>query len=335
MRAHTLSAIVLGAMLVSVWPAAPAQAAATLHTFVGKANGNDANATLAESCNIAQPCLSLSTAMTNTLAGGTITILDEYDVVTSTLTVTQSMTIEGRPGVNAVIRLAAAAALVIQPGPSDIVTLRNVAVLKLSPTASSGIVFNRGMALILDSVWIKGHPSFGLLFQPDTAAGDGMPTRLHIRDSVIAENGAGNIYIVPFLNGISVAATLERVTVRNSTFGVKADGDSQATGQIDVEAFESIASSNSTNGYIAVSNAGKAPVHFKVTRSVAHNNAAFGAVASGAQAFMIVSGSSLARNGTGLSQQSSSTVATYTNNDVNFNNGGSNTSGTITNIPQK
>src|SRR5664279_196755 len=209
MRSHTLSGIVLGAVLVSVWPAAPAQAAATLHTYVAKANGSDGNAAATESCNITQPCLTLSTAMTNTLAGGTITILDEYDIVTTALTITQSITIEGRPGVNAIIRLGSNSALGIQPGPSDVVTLRNLAILKQNSTSGSGIVFNRGKALILDSVWIAGQHSYGLLFQPDTAAAGGVPTQLHVHNSVIAENGLGNIYIIPFLNGISVAATLD------------------------------------------------------------------------------------------------------------------------------
>ncbi len=48
---------------------------------------------------------------------------------------------------------------------------------------------------------------------------------------------------------------------------------------------------------------------------------------------MIVSGSSLTKNGTGLAQLSSSTVATYTNNDVNFNT--TNVSGVITAIAQR
>jgi len=48
---------------------------------------------------------------------------------------------------------------------------------------------------------------------------------------------------------------------------------------------------------------------------------------------MIVSGSSLTDNGTGLAQLNGSTVATYTNNDVNFNT--TNVSGTITPIPQR
>src|SRR5882762_7820278 len=105
MNSHTLSAAVLAAALALALQAAPAQAAAQIHTYVNKL-GNDANAGLTESCNISQPCLSLNAAMTNTLAGGIITILDEYDVANTTLTIAISLTIEGRPGVNAVVPFA-------------------------------------------------------------------------------------------------------------------------------------------------------------------------------------------------------------------------------------
>ena len=70
-----------------------------------------------------------------------------------------------------------------------------------------------------------------------------------------------------------------------------------------------------------------------IDRSTADNNGAFGAVATGAQAFMIVGGSTLMRNGTGLAQLSGATVATPGNNLINFNT--TNTSGAITPIALK
>jgi len=201
--------------------------------------------------------------------------------------------------------------------------------------SAGGIRFISGRGLVLDQVWIKGF-DVGILFRPNTAAAGGVPSQLHISNSVIAESispTSGNIFIAN-IGAVSVAATLDRVTVRNGTHGVEVYGH-LGTGQIDVEVNESVSAAHTGGGYIADSAAGQAHVNLKVTNSVAHNNASFGALATGAQAFMIVSRSSLARNGVGLAQQSGSTVATYTNNDINFNDGGNNTSGTITNIPQK
>ena len=115
--------------------------------------------------------------------------------------------------------------------------------------------------------------------------------------------------------------------------GIKADGSGQATGQIDVEVRDSAVAHHANNGMLAVSDAGQARIQYKITRSSAANNGAFGAVASGVQAFMIVDGSSLTKNGTGLAQLNGSTVATYGNNGINFNT--TNTSGTLTPIPLK
>ena len=70
-----------------------------------------------------------------------------------------------------------------------------------------------------------------------------------------------------------------------------------------------------------------------IDHSTAENNGVYGAIATGAQAFMIVGGSTLMGNGTGLAQSSGATVASYGNNGINFNT--TNTSGTITPIPQK
>jgi hypothetical protein len=116
-------------------------------------------------------------------------------------------------------------------------------------------------------------------------------------------------------------------------FGIKADGSGQSTGQINVEVRDSVAVHHNNNGFIAASDSGQAQIRYKITRSSAFENGSFGAVANGAQAFMIVSGSSLTDNGTGLAQLNGSTVATYTNNDVNFNT--TNVVGTITAIAQR
>ena len=332
MNSHTLSAAVLAGTLVLALQAAPAQAAAQIHTYVNKL-GNDANAGITEACNISSPCLSLNAAMTNTLAGGIITILDEYGVANTMLTITKSLTIEGRPGVNAVIPFASSSQIDVAATSSDVVTFRNVTIVAQGTSFVPGIHFSSGRGLVLDEVWLKGFND-GLSFIPGTAAAGGVPSQLHVSNSVIGENTGVNIFIESF-GAVSAAATLDRVTVRNGVDGVRARGNPGQTGQIDVEAVESVASGNSGNGFFANSTTGNPAVHFKVTRSIAHNNGLNGAKGDGAQAFMIVSGSSLAKNGTGLAQANSSTVATYTNNDINFNNGGSNTSGTITPIPQK
>jgi hypothetical protein len=153
-----------------------------------------------------------------------------------------------------------------------------------------------------------------------------------VSDSTISDTSIGNILIQP-TGSATVHALFNRVTVAGSGFGIKADGSGQTTGQINVEVRDSVAAHHTNNGFIASSDSGQAQIRYKITHSSAFDNGSFGAVASGAQAFMIVGGSSLTDNGTGLAQLNGATVATYTNNDVNFNT--TNTSGSITAIAQK
>jgi len=112
---------------------------------------------------------------------------------------------------------------------------------------------------------------------------------------------------------------------------IRAD-NSAGSGMIGVDVRNSVAKGNSSNGFLAVGT-GASPVHFMIDHSTAENNGVNGAVATGLQAFMIVTNSTLMRNGTGLSQQSGATVASTGNNTINFNT--TNTSGTITPIVQK
>jgi len=114
-------------------------------------------------------------------------------------------------------------------------------------------------------------------------------------------------------------------------YGIKAD-NSDGSGLIRVDVRNSVSKGNANNGYLAVGT-GANPIHFMIDHSTADNNGVYGAVATGAQAFMIVGSSTLMGNGTGLAQLSGATVASYGNNGVNFNT--TNTSGTITPITLK
>ena len=217
---------------------------------------------------------------------------------------------------------------------TDVVTLKGLDIygFRISFGSVFGLAFTGGGLLQLENVKVRGFRGGGggVLFQPNG------PAKLVMSNSTVADNGSGgNILVRPTtgVDGTGVAALFDRVTTVGSVFGIKADGSGQASGQIDVDVRDSVSAHNANNGFIAAADTGQAPIHYKITRSTAFNNGAFGAVATGAQAFMIVSGSSLTKNGTGLAQLNPSTVATYTNNDVNFNT--TNVSGSITTIAQR
>jgi hypothetical protein len=191
------------------------------------------------------------------------------------------------------------------------------------------IDFTGAGLLVLDNVQIKGTTGGGggVSFRPNGSA------KLVMSDCLVADNGSGGNILIRPTNNASVQAVINRVTTASSVFWIKVDGSGQSAGVIDVEVRDSVAAGHTNNGFIAASGAGQAQIRFKITRSTASGNGAFGAVATGAQAFVIVGGSSLTGNATGLAQLSGATVASYGNNEINFNT--TNTSGTITPIATK
>jgi len=300
----------------------PAEAAET-HTWVA-ANGSNANP-----CTRAFPCATFLQAYNSTFAGGEIRCADAGDF--GGLTITKSITVDCEDN----IASAAFAHFTVNVTGTDVVMLKGLDIHAYRSSQASGVagvIFTGAGLLQLENVKIRGWQGGGggLLFQPTG------PAKLVMSNSTVADNGTGgNILVRPTtgVDGAGVAALFDRVTVAGSVFGIKADGSGQAAGQIDVDVRDSVAAHHGNNGFIAASDAGQAPIHYKITRSTGFNNGSFGAVATGAQAFMIVSGSSLTKNGTGLAQLSGSTVATYTNNDVNFNT--TNVAGSITAIAQR
>jgi hypothetical protein len=330
MRKITLASIVLGTITGLFLSAAQAQ---SITTWVS-GTGSDANDCLSP----ATPCRSFGLAggaLSKTSPGGTINVLPgDYGGVL----IDKSIKIIADGGqasiVGGVTSGGIFAGIIVNAGPADVVHIRGMSVNQ-SDVTRDGIGFVAGKALHLENCTLTGSASgfFGIQFVPNTAATGGVPTELTVRNSTIGSNAGGNVLIRP-TNAVAVAALFDGVSINGGgTFGIKADGSGQATGQIDVHVVNSTAEGHVNNGYIAVASVGQAAIHYKITRSIAYNNGASGAVASGAQAFMIVDGSSLTENGTGLAQLDSATVASYGNNAINFNT--SNTSGTISTIALK
>jgi hypothetical protein len=297
--------------------ASPAQAQTVLWVA---SNGSDANP-----CTRTLPCARFSDAHDKSAPGGEIRCVDPGHY--QGLTITKSITIDCDNSIGS----TGAGGISINVGPTDVVVLKGI--YANGNHMNFGAVYPLGIGgagtIQLHNVKVSGFvgTSGGLRFAPSG------PAKLLVSDSIFSDNGGGgNILIRPVM-GAPVSVILDHVTSIGSVFGIKADGGGQVSGQINVEVRNSIAANNTGNGFIAVATAGQAPINFKVTGSNAFNNGSYGAVATGARAAMLVSGSSLTKNGTGLAQLSGATVSTYANNDVSFN--GNNVAGTVTQIPQQ
>ena len=286
------------------------------------AGGSPANDCLSP----AAPCSDIGNALSKTDPGGTVHVLSGNYI---SFSVTKAVQIIGDGITSSLVFIGGSAAITVQAGPSDVVSIRGLNINQKG--SGGGITFTSGAALhVEDCIIMQTIYNPGLNIVPNGAATGGVPTEVTVRHTVVRGNGLGNVIIKP-TNGVSVAALFDGVLMQEGLYGIRAD-DSSGSGLVRIDVRNSVAKGNTNNGFLAVGT-GTGAVHFMIDHSTAENNAAYGAVATGNDAFMIVTDSTLMGNGTGLAQQSGATVASTGTNTINFNT--TNTSGTITPITLK
>src|SRR5437899_3309371 len=121
-----ISATMLALCLLS----GTAQAQAT-RTWVSGV-GDDANP-----CSRTAPCKTFAGAISKTAAGGEIDALDPAGY--GAVTITKSITIDGGGGQVASVLVTGTNGIVVQAGPTDVVTLRNLRINGIKGTPSGGL----------------------------------------------------------------------------------------------------------------------------------------------------------------------------------------------------
>jgi len=321
MKQVTLSVAALAMLLGTV----SAQAAGPYaHTYASQKNGGPFPTF---DCSYTDPCSSLQAAINNTTSPGIVTVTDGEFV--EAITISSQVSIEAYEGVSIILRPpASGTAITINGGASDKINITHLLISGLGG-GSTGIQFNSGQGLYMRDVTVSGFsgsPGVGINFSPNTAAASGV-SQLSIKDSFIHQNTNGNILISP-TNSVVTDVKLTGVDLRNSLYGVRADS-SAGSGLVRVTATDTETINDNNNGFLAVGT-GANPVHFMIDHSTAQNNAAYGAVATGSNAFMILNNSIIVDNATGVAQLNGSTVAMPGNNVVNYNS--TNITGTITTL---
>jgi hypothetical protein len=274
--------------------AANAQASRTSVSGVG----DDANP-----CTRTAPCKTFAGAISKTAAGGEIDALDPGGF--GAVTITKAITIDGGGGQVASVLVAFTNGIVVQAGPNDVVTLRNLRI--------NGIRFLSGRAIHIQNCYIFGFTQNGIDI---VSAG-----QANISDTVVSNN-LGGIRISTSGAGAMLAA-LERVQVNNhGSFGLRGDG-SGGTGGVIIEFTDSQAS-NSNNGVVSAGNLGA--VSIVINRAAIVNNATNGlqTTASGQNGVIVVGNSTIAGNGTGVNASAGGVILTNGNNSIisNFTSNG-------------
>jgi hypothetical protein len=315
MRELALAVASLGIALVPALNATPASAGID-HTYVQQSGSGSA-------CTYAAPCAVVQTAINATNPNGDVYILDgDY---AENITISRGIGITGNLNAGVIIRSAindgTHTTVTISVPSNENVTISNVAIY---PDAN-GIDFNNGRQLNLNNgTDATGAANIGVRFQPSTPAtgGDGVTRLLMNNVSYSGHNGA--VLIKPS-GGVFLEGIINDVRTYNSQYGLTVD-NTGGSGTMVINIQNSRCFHNATDGYF-LDGSGAGLAIMTVDRDTVIDNTNSGATATGANAFLLVTGSTLTANGTGIIAASGASVSTMTDNALLFN--GANFSGTV------
>jgi len=238
MRRSMMLASVIG-FAIPLLTAVSANAQAT-RTWVSGV-GDDANP-----CSRTAPCKTFAGAISKTAAGGEINCLDPGGF--GGVTITKALTISCE-GVTAGVLVSGTNAIVISAPATAVVYLKGLDIEGLG-TGITGIKFNSGAGLVVDSCVIRGFGNSGGLaigFLPTT---DGAV--MTVLNTVVHHNGSGvdggGIKVGPVGAAINARAVLKNVTVFENFVGVAAVGSG---GAAEIMISDSTIAGNNSNGLLA------------------------------------------------------------------------------------
>jgi hypothetical protein len=299
-------------------------ASATNFRSYVSSSGNDS-----DTCTASSPCATFHGAYDKTSTGGEIVCLNSGDF--SFLTITKSITVNciaANPG-NAAPNNAGIGEIVVTTAATDRVILRGLDLDLYGALTTGLVVFQGSGTLVIDRVKVtsntNGAGSGGIVFMPNG------PGKLVVTDSIVANNGnpngSGAGILVQPQSGGTAQVTLERVNVSGNVFGIAADGSS-STGGINMTVKDSVLASNVSDGLVATTSSGGAPIGVLVSNTASTNNG-FGIRSIGPNVTVRVDGSKIAGNGTGVSALNGGALLSAGNNIVEANGSNGSFSGPL------
>jgi hypothetical protein len=313
MSMSALIKCLFGLILIVCIPAKSALAA-QISSWVSSTTGNDAN-----NCSFAAPCKNLDQALSQTTAGGTVSVKDPGDyndvIITKSVTIVNDSggTVTICCGVNDVSGLSSSVAVLA--GANDVVTLRGLTFTNTGGSQQVGVQVFNAHRVNIDHCTFLATTSTGIVVTPNTEIQPITlsPTfNLNIQDTTIYNSTGGGIQVTS-VPGVSVLITVDRSQLKNNTGGgIKIDGS--GGGPITVAISDSTISLNGGNGVNAVSSS--ANVMVNLLRDVIASNGLARVQANGATAAVLVNGTALLNNASALSALNGGRILTYGNNSI-------------------
>ena len=273
--------------------------AAAIQTWVS-GTGTDAG-----DCPVTAPCRTFQYAHGQTSVGGVISVLSAGDF--GPLVIRKSISIVAE-GVEALILGAGAAnaAITIQAGANDIVSLRGLTI-DMRGTGKTGIVFFSGAALHVQNCAIR-RSVHGISAQLSS----GTTSKLHVSDTAVADTSDNGINV--FVGSTAIAkVVLDRVRVENAgQSGVRAAGRGSVTATVRDSVLKGNANAGINAGVI-----GTGIVTVMVDRTVVVDG--FRGVSAAGGTTIRIGDSTVTGNATGLFTAGNGVIASYGTNTVNGN----------------
>jgi hypothetical protein len=307
MTKSSLLSALLGALFVAGLAIAPAHAQASRTWISGV--GDDANP-----CSRTAPCKTFAGAISKTLTGGEIDVLDPGGF--GALTITKSITLDGGGGQVASILVSGTPGITVN-GAGAVVILRNLRINGILQTGSPGTI---GVNIIQasrvvfenDDIFGFGTASgqAGIVIAPSSGT-----TNVAIQTTTSVDNQVG--LLSKPTGGATVNLTVEHSYMDNNQGGgIRLDGT--GGGITNAAVTDTSMSLNNGNGIIAIS--GPSNVNADLMRDVMANNVASGVVSNnsaGATSTVTVGSSILSNNVVGAwGIAGTGTLLSYKNNQV-------------------
>jgi len=176
---------------------------------------------------------------------------------------------------------------------------------------------NSGKSLTIENCVIRNMAVVGIDFRPTT-----LLSNLVVSNTFIAGNIGSGALIFPSGSSPIVRAVFTRVELHNNANGISVlTSATNGGGTIHVSAIDSVASNNTSNGFIVSSVIPQANGHLLLLRSAAVNNST-GVTSTGNGATLRLAQSGLTGNATAYSQSNGATLATYADNYLDGNGSG-------------
>jgi hypothetical protein len=301
-------ALVFATLVLGLAGAAPCYAL-NFHSYVsGKGTGT--------ACTLAAPCLDFTDALAATVDGGEVSCIDSGFDISVAFTISKGVTID-------CAGVAAAAWRIVINAPNKVVTLRNLTTSDFgkNSNANSSIEFQNGAALFMENCVLENWNTTDNIVQAIYFAPPaGVTAKLYIGDSVIKNipgtiSGGGLSVWPP--SGAVADVTIERTRFENDHFGIGFFGNTGGT-VYGVVRDSVVAGDNNDVGIFAGTAGTTGTVNVLIENTtVRDNDEGLRAIDAGAN--MLVSGSSVVHNGTGLFADEGGTLTSFGNNNLSGN----------------